>query len=69
MAAELKIPFLGRVPIYQPIREGGDTGVPVLISEPDSPASQAFIAAAERMAAQISIASYNRPTIPLTVVR
>jgi ATP-binding protein involved in chromosome partitioning len=69
MAAELKIPFLGRVPIYQPIREGGDTGVPVLISEPDSPASQAFIAAAERMAAQVSIASYNRPTIPLTVVR
>jgi ATP-binding protein involved in chromosome partitioning len=69
MAAELKIPFLGRIPIYQPIREGGDTGVPVLISEPDSPASQAFVAAAERMAAQISIASYNRPTIPLTVVR
>jgi ATP-binding protein involved in chromosome partitioning len=69
MAAELKIPFLGRVPIYQPIREGGDTGVPVLISEPDSPASRAFIAAAERTAAQISIASYNRPTIPLTVVR
>jgi ATP-binding protein involved in chromosome partitioning len=69
MAAELKIPFLGRVPIYQPIREGGDTGVPVLISEPDSPASQAFTAAAERMAAQVSIASYNRPTIPLTVVR
>ena len=69
MAAELKIPFLGRVPIYQPIREGGDTGVPVLISEPESTASQAFIAAAERMAAQVSIASYNRPTIPLTVVR
>jgi ATP-binding protein involved in chromosome partitioning len=69
MAAELKIPFLGRVPIYQPIREGGDTGVPVLISEPDSPASRAFIAAAERTAAQVSIASYNRPTIPLTVVR
>ena len=40
MAAELKIPFLGRIPIYQPIREGGDTGVPLLISEPDSPASQ-----------------------------
>ena len=25
MAAELNVPFLGRVPIYQPIREGGDT--------------------------------------------
>src|SRR5712664_4439140 len=69
MASELKIPFLGRIPIYQPIREGSDNGVPLLISEPDSPASRAFVAAAEQAAAQVSIASYNRPTIPLTVVR
>jgi ATP-binding protein involved in chromosome partitioning len=69
MSGDLKIPFLGRIPIYQPIREGSDTGVPLLVSEPDAPASRAFVAAAERMAAQVSIASYNRPTIPLTVVR
>src|SRR5215210_3135353 len=69
MASELGVPFLGRVPIYQPIREGGDSGVPLMVSEPDSPASRAFIAAAERTAAQVSIASYSRPTIPLTVVR
>src|SRR5229473_3067115 len=69
MAADLNVPFLGRIPIYQPIREGSDTGVPLVISEPESPAALAFIAAAERTAAQISIASYNRPTIPLTVVR
>ena len=30
MAAELGVPFLGRIPIYQPIREGGDTGVPLV---------------------------------------
>jgi ATP-binding protein involved in chromosome partitioning len=70
MAAELKVPFVGRIPIYQPIREGGDSGVPLMISEPGSPASQAFMVAAERIAAQVSIASFNRPaTIPLTVVR
>jgi ATP-binding protein involved in chromosome partitioning len=69
MAGELGVPFLGAVPIYQPIREGGDTGVPIVVGEPDSPAAQAFIAAAERAAAQVSIASYARPTIPLTVVR
>ena len=69
MATELGVPFLGRVPIYQPIREGSDNGVPLIISEPDSPAAQAFISAAERAAAQVSIASYARPTIPLTVVR
>jgi ATP-binding protein involved in chromosome partitioning len=69
MATELSLPFLGRIPIYQPIREGSDAGIPLMISEPRSPAAEAFMAAAERMAAQLSIASYKRPTIPLTVVR
>ena len=70
MAVDLAVPFFGRIPIYQPIREGSDSGVPLMISEPDSPASIAFMSAAERMAAQVSIASFNRPaTIPLTVVR
>jgi ATP-binding protein involved in chromosome partitioning len=69
MAGELGIPFVGRIPIYQPIREGSDIGVPLMISDPESPAARAFMAAAERTAAQVSIASYNRPTIPLTVVR
>src|SRR5437773_304588 len=69
MASALGVPFLGRIPIYQPIREGSDAGVPLLISEPDSPSGKAFMAAAERTAAQVSIASYNRPTIQLTVVK
>jgi ATP-binding protein involved in chromosome partitioning len=69
MAAALGTPFLGRIPIYQPIREGSDGGVPLVISEPTSPAGRAFTAAAERVAAQVSIASYNRPTIQLTVVK
>jgi ATP-binding protein involved in chromosome partitioning len=70
MAKDLGVPFIGRIPIYQPIREGGDNGIPLLISEPDSPASRAFISAAEQLAAQVSIASYSRTaTIPLTVVR
>ena len=69
MAADLGLPFIGRIPIYQPIREGGDIGIPLMISEPESSAARAFMAAAERTAAQVSIASYNRPTIPLTVVR
>jgi ATP-binding protein involved in chromosome partitioning len=69
MASQLNVPFLGRIPIYQPIREGSDSGVPLMIAEPESPAARAIMAAAERTAAQVSIASYHRPTIPLTVVR
>jgi ATP-binding protein involved in chromosome partitioning len=69
LAANMEIPFLGRIPIYQPIREGGDAGRPIVTTEPDSPAGRALFAVAEQAAAQISIASYTRPTIPLTVVR
>jgi len=67
LAQELSMPFLGRVPIYEPIRIGGDTGVPITIGEPQSPAAQAFRAAAAQLAAQLSIASYKRP-IPLMPV-
>jgi ATP-binding protein involved in chromosome partitioning len=69
MAADLGVPFIGRIPIYQPIREGGDSGVPLTIGEPDSAAARAFGAAAERTAAQVSIAGFTRPTIQLSVVQ
>ena len=68
LATDLSVPFLGRIPIYEPIRVGGDTGVPIVVGEPDSPAAQAFRAAAERLAAQLSIAAYTRKPIPLTPV-
>ena len=69
LAREAGVPFLGRVPIYQPIREGSDKGVPLLVAEPDSPAARAIREVAERAAAQVSIASYKRTPIPLTPVR
>ena len=67
LAGDLSLPFIGRIPIYEPIRVGGDTGVPITIGEPQSPAARAFRSAAERLAAQLSIASYKRP-IPLMPV-
>jgi ATP-binding protein involved in chromosome partitioning len=69
MAQELGVPFLGSIPIYQPIREGSDAGVPLLISEPDAPAAKSIVDVAARAAAQVSIAAYKQPTIPLTEVR
>ena len=68
LAGELSVPFLGRIPIYEPIRIGGDTGVPITIGEPNSPAAQAFRSAAERLAAQLSIAAFAKRPIPLTPV-
>jgi ATP-binding protein involved in chromosome partitioning len=70
LASELSVPFLGRIPIYEPIRVGGDTGVPITVGEPQSQAAQAFRAAAERLAAQLSIAAFNtKRAIPLMPVR
>jgi ATP-binding protein involved in chromosome partitioning len=68
LARALEVPFLGRLPIYEPIRIGGDAGHPIVLAEPDSAAAKAFRAVAEQAAAQISIASYSR-VIPLTPVR
>jgi ATP-binding protein involved in chromosome partitioning len=67
LATDMGVPFLGRIPMYEPIRRGGDAGIPLVLAEPDSPPARAFMSAAEQMAAQISIASYKRP-IPLTPV-
>ena len=68
LARDLKVPFLGRLPIYEPVRVGGDTGRPIVVTEPESAAARAFVSVAEQAAAQISIASFTR-VIPLTPVR
>ena len=39
--------FLGEIPIFTEIREGGDKGIPIVVSAPDSAASQAFIKIAQ----------------------
>lgn len=69
LATELAVPFLGRIPVYPPIRVGGDTGVPITVGEPQAPAAEAFRAAAERLAAQLSIASFAKKPIALMPVR
>jgi ATP-binding protein involved in chromosome partitioning len=68
LAGELSVPFLGAIPLYEPVRSGGDEGVPIVIGEPDAEPSRALVAAAERVAAQVSIASYSRRAIPLVPV-
>ena len=74
LAKTMEVPFVGRLPVYQPIREGSDTGVPLVIGEPGSAAARAFMVVAERTAAQVSIAAHrtaeaNKGKIPLMPVR
>ena len=74
LATDMGVPFLGRLPIYQPIREGSDMGVPLVVAEPASAAARAFLTVAEQTAAQVSIAAQkaidaNKGKIPLIPVR
>ena len=55
LAEKFKIPFLGDVPIVSDVVLGGDSGVPILLSDQASPASVAYKHLAGQVAAQLSI--------------
>jgi ATP-binding protein involved in chromosome partitioning len=42
LADELDVPMLGRVPLTMPLREQADSGLPLVLSDPDDPAAQAI---------------------------
>jgi ATP-binding protein involved in chromosome partitioning len=44
LAERYQVPFLGAVPIAMSIREGGDLGIPVVISQPESAQVKVFSA-------------------------
>ncbi len=55
LADEYGVPLLGAIQLGIEVREGGDRGVPVVVSDPDSPQSLAFLRVAEEVARQVSI--------------
>jgi ATP-binding protein involved in chromosome partitioning len=65
-AEELKVPFLGRVPLEIATREASDCGEPVLVSDPEGMQAQVFHEIAGKLAQQISIQS--RKFRPLNVM-
>jgi ATP-binding protein involved in chromosome partitioning len=46
LADELDIPLLGKVPLTEDLRVASDAGRPLVLDDPDSPASQALFHAA-----------------------
>ncbi|MBC8096915.1 MAG: Mrp/NBP35 family ATP-binding protein [Akkermansiaceae bacterium] len=48
------IPFLGEVPIFTEIRQGGDEGIPVVVSGPKTPAGKAFMNVAQALQERLS---------------
>jgi ATP-binding protein involved in chromosome partitioning len=42
LAQELNVPLLGQVPLVRELREGGDVGRPIIVSDPDNEAAIVF---------------------------
>jgi ATP-binding protein involved in chromosome partitioning len=55
LAQESETSFLGEIPLEVAVREGGDTGNPIVVSNPETPAAKAFLNVAKQVAAQVSI--------------
>ena len=58
LAEEYDLPFLGQIPLVQSIREGGDIGIPIMMSA-DEVTKQAFIEFAGSAARSISMRNAN----------
>ncbi len=52
LALELNLPLLGEVPLYPPVLRGGESGVPIVVSEPESAAAKALSEIAALIAAR-----------------
>ena len=48
-AETLGVPLMGQVPLISAVRAGGDQGVPIVVSDPDAPASTALTEAANAL--------------------
>jgi ATP-binding protein involved in chromosome partitioning len=63
LADELDVPLLGRVPLTMPLREHADSGVPLVIEDPDDPAAQAIRQVARGLIAMAPLALPVLPSI------
>lgn len=69
LARESGVPFIGAVPMDPVVREGGDKGVPVVVSHPESPVAQALQAVAKDLAAKVSVAAVQQNDfIPINMI-
>jgi len=69
LAERMQIPFLGEIPLDQKIREGGGPGVPLMISDPQSPLAAVYREVASHLAAQVSIRNFKQSSfIPLRTI-
>jgi ATP-binding protein involved in chromosome partitioning len=57
-AAEFEVPFLGEIPLDPRVMTGGDSGRPVILHDPQSPAAMAMNRVARAVAVELSRAAF-----------
>jgi ATP-binding protein involved in chromosome partitioning len=62
-AEKLGIPFLGRIPIDPAIRDGGDSGHPIVMADPASPQAAAFREIARKIMTEVGGTEKSGPSI------
>jgi ATP-binding protein involved in chromosome partitioning len=65
LAESLDVPLLGRVPLVPELREGGDVGAPIVVTDPDGEAARAFIEIAERIDVELAPTKRTHPELKL----
>lgn len=61
--------FLGKVPMDQNVRIGGDSGKPILVSHPESAVANSLRDISQKLAAQISVAALSsQHEVPINIV-
>ena len=61
--------FLGKIPIDQNVRIGGDSGKPIVASHPDSAAALALREITETIAAKVSVAALSaKNELPINII-
>jgi ATP-binding protein involved in chromosome partitioning len=69
LALATQTPFLGKIPIDASVREGGDSGRPIVAAHPDSAPARALREIAENLAARISVAALGgKNELPINIV-
>jgi len=54
LADRMEVPLLGKIPLVPALREGGDDGRPIMVTDPDSEAAMAFKAIAGTIAVDLA---------------
>jgi ATP-binding protein involved in chromosome partitioning len=69
LAQATDTPFLGKVPIDQNVRIGGDSGKPIVVSHPDSAVAKSLNGIAESLAAKVSVAALSgKNELPINII-